>query len=69
MATQIELFRKPGLSIQPANPEPRLWIQRLVLWADDQTILRDVAFRRGLNILWSPDRVGAGFELGHGAGK
>ena len=60
MATQIELFRKPGLSIVPSNPEPRLWIQRLVIWSDPTTVLRDVALRRGLNILWSPDRVEIG---------
>lgn len=69
MSTQIELFRKPGLSIQPSNPEPRLWVQRLVIWSEPHTVLRDIPLRRGLNILWSPDRVGAGFELGHGAGK
>lgn len=49
---------------------PRLWVRRLALWRDPQTLLRDIELRRGVNIIWSPDlsmnETGA---TPHGSGK
>lgn len=49
---------------------PRLWIRRLVIFGDPDTIIRDVELRPGLNIIWSPDMSsGEGRALAHGSGK
>lgn len=49
---------------------PRLWIRRLVIFADPDTIIRDVTLRPGLNIIWSPDMSsGESRALAHGSGK
>lgn len=58
-----------------ARAEPLLWLRRLVIWASPEQVIREVPFRRGLNVVWSPDPGRAGAELGvegesgHGAGK
>lgn len=49
---------------------PRLWIRRLVIFSDPDSIIRDVKLRPGLNIVWSPDMSsGEGRALAHGSGK
>jgi len=49
---------------------PRLWIRRLVIFSDPDTIIRDVTLRPGLNIIWSPDMSsGESRVLAHGSGK
>lgn len=51
--------------------EPRLWVRRLRLWHDfSQAHVRDIPFRRGLNIVSSP--IGPNehqVSTGHAAGK
>jgi predicted nucleic acid-binding Zn-ribbon protein len=77
MARQEELFLKPELTISVHDPrrEPPLWVRRVVLWAQPGEQIRDVSFRRGLNVIWSPDpgsgaaNVGQNADSGHGAGK
>src|SRR5260221_10276874 len=77
MAKQTSLFPEPKqtLSVPKDSPEPRVWVKRLILWEEPGTILREVALRRGLNIVWSPDpgisasEPGAEGGSGHGAGK
>lgn len=57
--------------------EPRLWVRRLTLWKDAKILIRDIALRPGLNIVWSPDPADAASaddaanndRLGHGSGK
>ena len=70
---QPELFEdeRGPLRLTPAagRTEPRLWVRRLVIWRDADTILREVKLRPGLNIVWSPDSSGAGEPIGHGGGK
>lgn len=49
---------------------PRLWIRRLVILSDANTIRRDVSLKPGLNIIWSPDMSSGGSRaLAHGSGK
>ena len=77
MAKQRELFRKAEVPVQLSadSREPRVWVKRLVIWSDPETIIRDIPLRRGLNIVWSPDpgagvaELGAEAGSGHGAGK
>ncbi len=77
MAKQRELFRRDEAPVHLAaeSREPRVWVKRLVIWSDPETIIRDIPLRRGLNIVWSPDpgaevaELGAESGSGHGAGK
>lgn len=49
---------------------PRLWVRRLALWQDANTLLRDVPLRPGVNIIWSPDLSTNGKgATPHGSGK
>jgi hypothetical protein len=50
--------------------EPRLWVRRLAIFEDPQTIRRDIRLRPGLNIIWTPDMSSSGQpSLAHGSGK
>lgn len=78
MAKQRRLFRKSEgqvVHVPVESREPRVWIKRLVIWSEPDTIIRDIPLRRGLNIVWSPDpgadvaELGAEAGSGHGAGK
>ena len=58
----------------PMAPEgragPRLWVRRLAIFRDPQTIIRDVPLKPGLNIIWTPDMSSSGSRaLAHGSGK
>lgn len=58
----------------PAAPngrrEPRLWVRRLAIFEDPQTIRRDIPLKPGLNIVWTPDMSNSGQpSLAHGSGK
>lgn len=72
MANQADMF---ATVIEPpvapdSRAEPRLWIRRLVILSDRQTIIRDVSLRPGLNIIWTPDMSNSGSgALAHGSGK
>jgi hypothetical protein len=72
MAAQADLFTP---AIQPPQaPEgrtgPRLWVRRLAIFRDPQTIIRDVLLKPGLNIIWTPDMSSSGSRaLAHGSGK
>lgn len=72
MAAQANLFT-PEIQ-PPLAPEnragPRLWVRRLVIFSDPQTVLRDVSLKPGLNIIWTPDMSNSGRRaLAHGSGK
>lgn len=72
MANQADLFA-PAIG-PPAAPEgrtgPRLWVRRLAIFSDPQTIIRDVTLKPGLNIIWTPDMSSSGSRaLAHGSGK
>ncbi|HEX4956405.1 MAG TPA: hypothetical protein VF017_23715 [Thermoanaerobaculia bacterium] len=77
MARQRELFREATVDFElnPDRKEPALWVRRLVIWSKSGEVLRDIALRRGLNIIWSRDpgaaaaALGRQQESGHGAGK
>lgn len=76
MSRQPDLFAGEPLRVTPrvGEHEPRLWVRRLTLWRDSETIIRDIALRPGLNVVWSPDPAEAGDDsdsnrLGHGSGK
>jgi len=77
MARQEELFPRPDetISVHPSRAEAPLWIRRLVLWSEPGDVIREITFRRGLNVIWSPDpgsgtaSLGQNAESGHGAGK
>jgi hypothetical protein len=67
-------FPLPTLNPGAGLAEPRLWIRRLRLWHDfadsDPRRGRDIPFRRGLNIVWSPPGPSEnGVSTGHAAGK
>jgi predicted nucleic acid-binding Zn-ribbon protein len=67
MPQQHEFFQQE-LDIQPPPDAsgPRLWVRRLVIWKETGgEIIRDIALRPGLNIVWTPDDQG----IGHGGGK
>lgn len=50
--------------------EPRLWVRRLAIFEDLQTIRRNVRLKPGLNIVWTPDMSNSGQpSLAHGSGK
>lgn len=72
MAAQADLFTP---AIQPPQaPDgragPRLWVRRLAIFEDPQTIKRDVSLKPGLNIIWTPDMSSSGSRaLAHGSGK
>src|ERR1017187_8888538 len=60
----FELVTPPG-----AAGEPRLWIERFCLWTDQDQPTRQITFKAGLNIIWSPDSSEGDKAIGHGAGK
>src|SRR5690606_25023467 len=67
MPRQPELFQQM-LEVRPPPDAsgPRLWVRRLVIWKEPGgEIIRDIALRPGLNIIWTPDDQG----IGHGGGK
>ncbi|TXH36466.1 MAG: hypothetical protein E6Q98_11415 [Rhodospirillaceae bacterium] len=72
MAAQADLFSP---AIQPpqapeGRPGPRLWVRRLAIFRDPQTIIRNVLLKPGLNIIWTPDMSSSGSRaLAHGSGK
>lgn len=72
MVTQADLFTTaihPPVAPQ-GRAGPRLWIRRLAIFKDPQTLLRDVLLKPGLNIIWSPDMLSSGSRaLAHGSGK
>lgn len=50
--------------------EPRLWVRRLAIFENPQTIRRDIPLKPGLNIVWTPDMSDSGQpSLAHGSGK
>jgi hypothetical protein len=64
----------------PTRPWPKVWIRRLVvvrdLRSEDPAVVRDLRFRRGLNIIWAPPLeppegapLNEGGLSGHTAGK
>jgi len=78
MPRQPDLLGPPSLTVQPLVGQngPRLWVKRLAIWQEPGgEKIRDISFRPGLNIVWSPD----GGDLlssepltdaiGHGSGK
>jgi hypothetical protein len=69
---QHDLFPRPAFSITPeaGRNEPRLWVRRLVIWREPNTIIRSIALKPGLNIVWSPDPgTSDTAPIGHGGGK
>lgn len=66
-----ELFERERFSIkpEPGRTEPRLWIRRLAIWNEGKKPYRDIPFRKGLNIVWSPDPRTRDVAMGHGGGK
>lgn len=78
MPQQPDLLGPPSLSVQPSQGQrgPRLWVKRLAIWDEPGgEKIRDIAFRPGLNIIWSPDSGDAlssespADAIGHGSGK
>jgi hypothetical protein len=66
-----ELFERERFSIkpEPGRTEPRLWIRRLAIWNEGEKPFRDILFKKGLNIVWSPDPRSRDVAMGHGGGK
>ena len=78
MPLQPDLLGPPSLTVQPivGQSGPRLWVKRLAIWqAPGGEKVRDISFRPGLNIIWSPDGGDALSSespmdaIGHGSGK
>lgn len=77
MARQANLFPDPTTTIRvdATRQEPLLWVRRMVLFERPGQVLRELTFRRGLNVVWSPDPGAPAADLGrrggsgHGAGK
>lgn len=54
----------------PGVGQPRLWVRRLAVFEDEQTIRRNIPLKPGLNIVWTPDLSSSGKRsLAHGSGK
>lgn len=66
-----ELFPRPPFSLtpEPGRSGPKLWVRRVVIWREPNDVLRDIALRPGLNIIWSPDSQEPDSPIGHGGGK
>ena len=46
------------LTPAPGRAAPRLWVQRLAVWAEPGVDpIRNVQLRRGLNVIWTPDPI------------
>ncbi|MGO4561885.1 hypothetical protein [Mesorhizobium sp. 2RAF21] len=72
MASQVDLFAPVMTPPKAAAGRggPRLWVRRLAIFKNRQTIIRDVLLKRGLNIIWTPDMSSSGRRaLAHGSGK
>lgn len=76
MLRQPDLFGSEPLTMrhETGRTQPRLWVRRLTIWENANTIVRDIELRPGLNIIWSPDPAdqtveGKSDHLGHGSGK
>ena len=78
MPLQPDLLGPPSLTAQPVVGQngPRLWVKRLAIWQEPGgEKIRDISFRPGLNIIWSPDGGDALSSesptdaIGHGSGK
>ncbi len=72
MPSQADLF--VPVMTPPKAPEgrasPRLWVRRLAIFKDRQTLIRNVPLKPGLNIVWTPDMTSSGRRaLAHGSGK
>lgn len=64
----IQAIKPPQAPIGRSGP--RLWIRRLAILSDPNTIIRNVPLKPGLNIIWSPDMSsGESRALAHGSGK
>lgn len=70
MADHPDLFTpKIRPPVAPAGRSgPRLWVRRLAIFKDPQTLIRSVPLKPGLNIIWSPSMASSG-ALAHGSGK
>jgi predicted nucleic acid-binding Zn-ribbon protein len=66
-----ELFSRPAFSLTPESGRtgPKLWVRRLVIWREPDSIIRDIPLKPGLNIIWSPDSETTNAPIGHGSGK
>jgi hypothetical protein len=78
MPLQPDLLGPPSLNVLPivGQSGPRLWVKRLAIWQEPGgEKVRDISFRPGLNIIWSPDGGDALSSesptdaIGHGSGK
>jgi hypothetical protein len=78
MPQQPDMFEAPKLAVVPVAGlhQPRLWVRRLVIWAEPGgEKLRDIPLRPGLNVIWSPDGSDEATSdddekvIGHGSGK
>lgn len=72
MPDQTDLF--PPVIRPPKAPAgregPRLWVRRLAIFGDPNTVVRDVSLKPGLNIVWTPDMSSSGSRaMAHGSGK
>jgi hypothetical protein len=74
--SQAELFPREEMKLvpEPGRTAPRFWMQRMVIWSEPGQILREITFRPGLNIVWSPDPGETDMDaavgvIGHGSGK
>ena len=75
MAKSTSLFLDPPFHLTPAadRTEPRVWVRRLVVVSERSPsgeVIRDVPFRRGLNIIRVADRpTGDDRIIAHSVGK
>lgn len=75
MAKSTSLFPDPPFHLTPAadRTEPRVWVRRLVVVAERSPsgeVIRDVQFRRGLNVIRVADRpAGDDRIIAHSVGK
>jgi hypothetical protein len=76
MQEQLEILRRrpARFTVPPERGEPLVWIERCVIWLAPGHVVRDIPFKRGLNIIYSPDPGDdrsdpRGRALGHAAGK
>ncbi len=52
-----------------AADKPRFWVERFCVWGEGNRLVREISFKPGLNIIWSPDSWSEDDPIGHGAGK
>lgn len=54
-SNRIYKIRGQDLTPIEGQAEPKLWVEQFTIWESPEKVLRKIALRPGLNIIWTPD--------------